>query len=655
MFRYVSIIFALFCQVALSSQPAYSQTAPPESAHRTRALWPDSVISLPDLTIVATRFRIHTLDSPSLVTVLDSSAFRDFRSQSVSDVLGRHSGIFVRQYGPGGLASLSARGTTSSQSVILLDGLPLVNPQLGQFDLNLLPRQAFRSAEVLSGAAAAQYGSAATGSVVNLRTNGAVGRSASIEVQSGSFGERGFSGGWSLMTSSDRVGMIGASVSMSLYGTDGDFPYVNVAAFPVETVRRENADVKRASLLANVSRSTERAETSVTLLALDSKRGLPTSSSAPTNDERQIDQLGHVSASHRLQFGAASASLKGSFDRARLRYVNAPLAVDDTGLTHTGMVEAEYQSLIGSVLSAVGTSARYESASHPSIESGKHSGSFALYSSASVALGPALLYPAARVDVYCVASIRTFIVPSPRFGANVSLVETGNLRLKLSGGRTFRVPTFNDWYWRGAGAAGNAQLEPESGWSFDAGFVYDYRIGLLNADVEASTFGSIVRDQIEWAPGSDGVWRPENIGRVRSRGLEVVSSVSDVSLGSIQIAAKARYVFTDARDLSDDQSRGLRYTPRNRVTMSSSFGYRGINAGIDGTIVGKRLVTTDGQQSLPRYGVVDVSLRSAFNLFGEYRIGGSVSVLNVLNASYVVVKGYPMPPRSARIALSFDY
>ncbi|NNE34602.1 MAG: TonB-dependent receptor [Rhodothermales bacterium] len=613
----------------------------------TRLIRPvDTVYALPGITIVATRFFLPSLDAPSRVTLIDQRSFDDPKSQSVADVLGRNSNLYVRQYGPSGIASLSARGTSASQSLILVDGLPLVNPQLGQVDLTALPSSAFQAAEISAGAGSAQYGSAAVGSVVDLKTRRSFpGRSASLEARAGSFGERSATASVSGMS-----GPVDGSLTVSNFVAAGDFLFENTAAIPARWDRRENSDVRRSSLIGSVGYNHAHARSNVSILAVGADRGLPNVATVPTSEERQTDRMLRLSAQHRQQKELTVFSLKGNMDFASLRYVNPNLSLDDTGHTKAGMFEVEHQTVVRSNLVSNGISVGYQSADHPSIEDGREAVAVAVFSSASLSVGRFLFYPAIRLDVQRVAGAQTYVVPSPRFGVNVRLA--GNFRLKSSGGRSFRVPTFNDWFWRGTGAVGNPDLLSETGWSGDVGFQY---VSSTTAspraessfDIEVTVFGSAIRNQIAWTPGSDAIWRPENIGRVRSRGFELATSIRRIAAGPAFVSGNVRYSYTSARETSGESAASLRYVPRSRMVSTAAVSVGRLELSSDFSLVGSRFVTTDGTLSVPAYAVLDLSA-SVKTQYSGFDVTGVISILNATDHSYVIVKGYPMPPRSIR-------
>jgi vitamin B12 transporter len=82
-------------------------------------------------------------------------------------------GVDVRQAGPyGGVGGIRIRGAASYDTQILLDGIPLNDPSLGQADVDIafLNPAGLERMEVVKGAQSGLYGSRAAGGVVNLVT-----------------------------------------------------------------------------------------------------------------------------------------------------------------------------------------------------------------------------------------------------------------------------------------------------------------------------------------------------------------------------------------------------------------------------------------------------------------------------------------------------
>src|SRR5690606_5722465 len=119
------------------------------------------------------------------------------------------------------------------------------------------------------------------------------------------------------------------------------------------------------------------------------------------------------------------------------------------------------------------------------------------------------------------------------------------------------------------------------------------------------------------------------------------------------------YTLTDARDRSrpgaSAYGQQLRYVPRHqlkaRAEASRPIGPR-TRLGLDlgGRLTGARPVRSDGSLDLPASLTLDARLHLRHR-FDAAAAALTLGVENVLDAEFEVVRGYPMPPRHARLRL----
>ena len=109
--------------------------------------------------------------SDRTVVVLDTQS-QPLLFEALPDVLRLDPSLNLQERGPDGVqADLSIRGTTFEESLILLNGMRVDDPQTGHFNLDIpVPLDAVHRAEVLHGAGSAFYGSDAIAGAVDLIT-----------------------------------------------------------------------------------------------------------------------------------------------------------------------------------------------------------------------------------------------------------------------------------------------------------------------------------------------------------------------------------------------------------------------------------------------------------------------------------------------------
>ncbi|MEM1044399.1 MAG: TonB-dependent receptor, partial [Bacteroidota bacterium] len=633
-------LFLLLWAASAAAQPAGSP--PADSTFR-------------EVTVTAARVTVATHAAPARVTVLDREDIDNTGARTVADALEARSAVFLKRYGPGGLASLSLRGTGASQTLVLLDGHRIADPQLGQLDLGLLPVAVVSSVEVAHGAASALHGTDGVGGVVHLRTPVPDGQRGRLDVRTGAFGERGFD----LLVSDGRPGL-SAVVAASVDTSEGDYLYTDSTRFDRETRTlgvtgpRLNADVRRTALFGRIQAEGALGKTAAGVLATDAERGLFAFSGA--GRARQEDRALRLWADHDARLGAWRLRAGGLAQASALRYQNPAGGLDDTGRTRAASLRAEAGRVVrlGPALTdvTVGAEIRGARARHPSLTSDATETAGALFTSLVAEIGPLGLFPALRLDRVATPTGEALTALSPSAGLNVRLLP--GLRAKASAGRAFRAPTFNDRFWM---PGGDPSLRPERGWTADAGVSLDLATGPLALRAEASVFASRLRDRIVWQPGSfeDGFyWAPTNVGSTQTRGVEV-SGRARTALGGLGIETGALATWTDARDRTDPEASSfdqrLLYVPDRLVRADagiSAFGVR-LDAGLEHT--GTRATASDGSAELPPATVVDLGLQATLRAAGASGTLG-IRLENALDAQYQIVRQYPMPPRHIRVRLT---
>ena len=130
----------------------------------------------PDRRVVVTATRVE--QSPekvgSSITVITHEDLQRHQDRLAIDALNRVPGVTVRRAGsrPGAQASIFLRGTNSSHTLVLINGVKLHDPSAPNREpfLEHLPVEDIERIEVLRGPQSTLYGSEAIGGVINIIT-----------------------------------------------------------------------------------------------------------------------------------------------------------------------------------------------------------------------------------------------------------------------------------------------------------------------------------------------------------------------------------------------------------------------------------------------------------------------------------------------------
>ena len=231
----------------------------------------DTVFALPEIRISSTRYTQNERLIAARVFRIDNQQVQSTGGRSLSDVLQRASGVFLREYGTG-LSSLSMRGGNSSHSIVTIDGMPLYDPQLGQVDLSLVPSILLENISIMYGQGSSLYGANGLSGVVDVETQAYqnIPLFGSIKATIGAYGERHADGSLGFKKNNIR-----GILAVRHGGEKGDFSYEDPSLFPVETVKRQGADQQFSSYLGKLDWTRGQSISTLTAWINTFERGLP--------------------------------------------------------------------------------------------------------------------------------------------------------------------------------------------------------------------------------------------------------------------------------------------------------------------------------------------------------------------------------------------
>ena len=185
-------------------------------------------IVLSDVEITANNNRPYAKLEHKLI-VIDKAEIQQMSIRHLDELLDCLPGLDIRRRGIGVQADILVRGGSFDQTLILLNGINITDPQTGHHNLNMPINIADISRiEILQGASARLLGVNAFGGVINIVTQKPIERELNIQLDGGSFST--FGQGISAALGSDKVQTF-ASVthnSSKGYRQNTDYDILNV-------------------------------------------------------------------------------------------------------------------------------------------------------------------------------------------------------------------------------------------------------------------------------------------------------------------------------------------------------------------------------------------------------------------------------------------
>jgi len=596
------------------------------------------------------RAQANNAADPS-VTVIDRATIARTKPRDLGDLLAAEAGLTVtRRGGPGAPATLSIRGSTANQVLVLVDGVPLNDPVSGDADLSSVRPELVERVVVLRGAQAARYGARALAGAVVVET-----RRPTAELMLGAdaaaWGERGAhaSAGWrhaGAATSS-------ALLSVGYTRTAGDFPFTVPDVRGGGEANRLNGDSKRLDVLG--SAGLERGAWSLRARGEghDLDRGMPGSVAQPSVAARQDgSRLGGGVQIART--GARSEQrLDIAVQRQRNRYFDPDPpqggAYDDSLWARDVIVGLSSSTRLGALTTAAGGEFRQLELRATTLENGPATQRFLggwLQSRLGLesSIGRWELAATARADRDDLAG-RTYL--SPKIGATLSRRRTA---LHLSWGQAFSPATLADQFFQaGILARPNPNLTAERVRGELEGGVAVDDLSLLGARVGAgiSAFRADVDGMILWFPDFRFVWSPNNYD-VRRAGFEITGTAR-LPNHAVELTGSLSHVA--ATYVGPVLSGQVAYRPR----LAAATSLRASLASIDiltryrytGT---RRTVPASELNTLPPFGVLDLQLSRPFAI-GRWTTELTAAVENLLDQNAAMLIDYPLPGRTWRLGV----
>ena len=152
-----------------------------------------SEIELDQVELISSpRIEIKNTDNSISVLTISREEIQKSTATNVSELLQQVAGLDIRRRGAEGMqADLYIRGGSFDQTLLLIDGIKVEDPQTGHHTMNMtIPLEVIEKIEIIKGSASRIYGQNAFTGAVNIITKKEIKNDLSIELSNGSFDQK---------------------------------------------------------------------------------------------------------------------------------------------------------------------------------------------------------------------------------------------------------------------------------------------------------------------------------------------------------------------------------------------------------------------------------------------------------------------------------
>ena len=575
------------------------------------------VQSLDSVTIESTRIDLPFKENSRTISIITAEVIEGSPATNLAELLQQEAGIDIRRQGIYGMqADLYIRGGSFDQTLLLIDGIKVEDPQTGHHTLNIaLPLEVIKRIEIIKGPAARIFGQNAFTGAINIvtKTNGDLKNN--VGFQLGSYNQQHATA--TLGKSLDKASVMGHA---SINSSEG---------------YRYNTDFQNQNYFLKSSFNTK--TTPIDVIATFSERKFGGNQFYAINAKEQYEetQSSLVGISTIIKRGDLKISPQLYWKRNQDMYLyirNNPSVYRNLHISNkVGIqINSSYSSSFGVTGFGIDV-AKVKMNSNRLGNRERWMGNFFLEHRFSLLDNKLDVTPGVAVNYFSEFDFNAF--PGIDLGYRIN----DSFRVYANAGYTYRVPTYNDLYYVGRQDIGNENLVPERAISEEIGLKYFGN--KLTASV--AFFNRDSDNLIDYTKeNEDDKWQSNNLKRLNSNGIEAQLS-SPFKLGQYTQSLSLGYTYLN-EDLGTVKSNFSKYVINSLNQHLTANIKTQFSKNFSQSVVYKFADRANGEN----YSVVDVQLKLMINTL-ELTLTGN----NIFNASYIETGIVPMPKGNVLVGL----
>lgn len=526
---------------------------PQEAVAQTDTLKVNTDYNLDEIEVSAQRAPVTYSQAARIISVIERAEIEAAPVSSIQDLLEYAVGVDIRQRGTYGVqADVSVRGGSFDQTLILLNGINISDPQTGHHNLEVpVSLKSVKRIEILNGPSARVYGPNAFSGAINIVTEPDDAQSVKVDAAFGDNRLRDLN-----VSGNVKTGKLTSFIAASNMASDG---YIN------------NTDFDTYNLFYQGRLQT--APGTLDFQAGYTDKGFGANSFYTPAYPNQYEATKTTFASVKMNTGeklhfTPAAYWRRHQDRFELFRDNPASWYSGHNYHMTDVFGLNLNSWFQSKLGKTAFGAEFRSENIWSNvlgealdtpmdvpgESGKqftkgHSRTIVSYfgehtfyiSNFTASLG-------AMANWISDLNNEWNVYP----GVDLSYKFSEQLRAYASFNKSLRMPTFTDLYYSGPTNVGNSNLKPERSTTYETGL--KYRTRAIN--VEAAYYHRVGKDMIDWVRLADEEkWHTENLTEIKSDGAEVTANINLAELAGASFPIKhvgVNYAYNSLSKVSDN-------------------------------------------------------------------------------------------------------
>ena len=611
---------------------------------RAQSLY-DTTLTIPEVIISATRPWHFRNDIKT--DVFTSEELQAFEGESLGRFLIDNTALNVKAYGSGGaLANVSLRGSSTSHVQVNWNGFPINSVTLGSCDFSMIPATGFDRISVVYSAPGALYGSGTFGGAINLDNNlkleKTLSGSTSIRYES----LRTLTGSTTTTIGNNNIvwkGNFWGAVS------DNEFTYYDY----IRQSNRKQTDGKwnnSGTIQQLLFRLTPTSTLETGLWYQVKDYNIP-SRIGSVSYESQKDSTLKLYAAYKKSANRWGLQIKTAAFNDYQRFTQKASAqstvysIDSRIFSHQYYGDANFRYYLKQGISVdAGLTGSYITTEVSAYGETKEEKGITAFTGVKFERNELTIQAEVRNEMY--TDYHSGLLPSLGIAWEM-IPDKHTLRFNIS--KKYRKPTFNDLFWM---PGGNPDLKPESGYSLEAGSAVTFlKKENIKMTADLGAYWSQIDNMIVWRP--DGAyWTAMNYQRVRSGGMDG-NVVFDLSRGRYKYHSCLMVMLnrSGVKTYTGEHEKML-YSPGIITSWETQFSAGLIDLTMNHHFTADRFY--EENSLLKPYQTIDMQTGIRIPV-GKGKLGIHVTVNNLTNATYELIRLYPIPGRYLSVKINHSY
>lgn len=553
-------------------------------------------VSLDEIVVTATRIEQPLKQTLSSTTVITQEDIKNSQASDVPTILRSVGGVEISQSGGYGKTSyLYLRGSNSTQTLVLLDGVRISSATMGTTSIEHLMLDQIERIEVVRGNVSSLYGSEAIGGVIQIFTKHGHGAPVfNASAGAGNHGTQRAAAGFG-----GKIENTDFSLQVSRFITEG-VSAINPATAPASTYTKANPDndgYDNTSISANV-RHTFNSDHSLAASIFNSQGHNQYDSTSGTatdvhSNDVQVSKFSIGSDNRLSDSWQSNIKLAQGVDSNQNFINNSPPT--SGSLYKTSNQQLIWQNTLQlstgkQLLAGVEYLGQQVTTDKPGYEPPERKVN-------SIFAGYTGYYGAHQIQTNLRQDNN-----SQYSTANTGLLGYGYIfdeawRVSTSYSTAFRAPTMNELYWPGYG---NSSIRPEQSRNMEAGVHYS----IIDHNIDIIYFDNRIQDLINTVlVAAPNTYQAQNTKEARIDGMEFnyAGQFGDTNI-------KTAVTIQNPRDITGNKALDRRATTHSSVAATHKIG--SLQVGAEWLYSYTR---PDGSNTLPEYHVFNLSTAYALN------------------------------------------